>query len=72
MTEPLKPGQRLLAKVDGKKAFLVFSLETEEKGDNRDHCYRYDRPYFPIVPKDSKVEVIKLRSRRFPKVPSPK
>ena len=72
MTEPLKPGQRLLAKVDGRKAFLVFSLNTDNQAGYKDHCFLYDRPHFPVVPKDSKVEVIKLRKRRFPKVPSPK
>ena len=72
MEETLKPGQRLIATVDGKKTKLVFSLETEEKGDRRDHCFRYDKPYFPIVPKDCKVVPIKLQEREWKKVPSVK
>ena len=72
MEDTLKPGQRLIATVDGKKTKLVFSLETEEKGDRRDHCFRYDKPYFPIVPKDCKVVPIKLQEREWKKVPSAK
>ena len=72
MEDTLKPGQRLVALVNGKRMNLVFSLETEEKGDRRDHCFRYDKPYFPIVPKDSKVVPIKLLERKWAGVPSPK
>lgn len=72
MEDTLKPGQRLIATVDGKKTKLVFSLETEEKGDRRDHCFRYDKPYFPIVPKECKVVPIKLQEREWKKVPSVK
>jgi len=55
---PFKPGERVAALVNGEHTHLVFSLETEEKGDRRDYCWRYDLPYFPIVPKDYKVEPI--------------
>lgn len=72
MEDTLKPGQRLIATVDGKKTKLVFSLETEEKGDRRDHCFRYDKPYFPIVPKDCKVVVLSLQERVWKNVPSAK
>lgn len=72
MEDALKPGQRLIATVDGKRTKLVFSLETEEKGDRRDHCFRYDKPYFPIVPKDCKVVVIKLQNREWKNMPSVK
>lgn len=72
MEDTLKPGQRLIATVDGKKTKVVFSLETEEKGDRRDHCFRYDKPYFPIVPKDCKVVPIKLQEREWKNVPSAK
>lgn len=53
-----KPGQRIVAMVGGVEMVVILSLETEEKGDRRDHCWRYDKPYFPIVPKDIKVEPI--------------
>lgn len=56
--EPYRPGQRILAKVNGRKMVVVLSLETETKGDRRDHCFRYDKPYFPIIPKDANVELI--------------
>ena len=72
MEDALKPGQRLIATVDGKRAKLVFSLETEEKGDRRDHCFRYDKPYFPIVPKDCKVVVLSLQGRVWKNVPNVK
>ena len=72
MEDTLKPGQRLIATVDGKKTKLVFSLETEEKGDRRDHCFRYDKPYFPIVPKDCKVVVLSLQGRVWKNVPNVK
>jgi hypothetical protein len=58
--------------VDGKRTKLVFSLETEEKGDRRDHCFRYDKPYFPIVPKDCKVVVLSLQGRMWKNVPNVK
>lgn len=63
---PFRPGERVTALVNGEHAHLVFSLETEEKGDRRDHCWRYDLPNFPIVPKSYKVEpieIVKLKSR---------
>lgn len=69
---PLKPGERLIALVDGVETAVVFSLETEEKGDRRDHCFRYDKPYFPIVPKDCKAEPIKFQESSTPRVPSAK
>lgn len=69
---PLKPGQRIVATVDGVERNVVFSLETEEKGDNRDHCFRYDEPNFPIIPKASKVVPIKFQERVFPRVPTAK
>ncbi len=72
MEDALKPGQRLIATVDGKRTKLVFSLETEEKGDRRDHCFRYDKPYFPIVPKDCKVVVLSLQGRMWKNVPNVK
>lgn len=72
MENALKPGQRLIATVDGKRTKLVFSLETEEKGDRRDHCFRYDKPYFPIVPKDCKVVVLSLQGRMWKNVPNVK
>lgn len=72
MEDALKPGQRLIATVDGKRTKLVFSLETEEKGDRRDHCFRYDKPYFPIVPKDFKVVVLSLQGRVWKNVPNVK
>jgi hypothetical protein len=72
MEDALKPGQRLIATVDGKRTKLVFSLETEEKGDRRDHCFRYDKPYFPIVPKDCKVVVLSLQERLWKNVPNVK
>jgi hypothetical protein len=72
MEDTLKPGQRLIATVDGKRTKLVFSLETEEKGDRRDHCFRYDKPYFPIVPKDCKVVVLSLQGRMWKNVPNVK
>ena len=72
MEDALKPGQRLIATVDGKRTKLVFSLETEEKGDRRDHCFRYDKPYFPIVPKDCKVVVLSLQGRVWKNVPNVK
>jgi len=72
MEDTLKPGQRLIATVDGKRTKLVFSLETEEKGDRRDHCFRYDKPYFPIVPKDCKVVVLSLQGRVWKNVPNVK
>lgn len=53
-----RPGQRIRAKVNGRNAIVVLSLETEEKGDRRDHCYRWNKPHFPIIPKESKVEVL--------------
>jgi hypothetical protein len=72
MEDTLKPGQRLIATVDGKKTKLVFSLETEEKGDRRDHCFRLDAPHFPIIPKESKVVPIKLQEMEWKSVPSAK
>lgn len=72
MEDALKPGQRFIATVDGKRTKLVFSLETEEKGDRRDHCFRYDKPYFPIVPKDCKVVVLSLQGRVWKNVPNVK
>ena len=72
MEDALKPGQRLIATVDGKRTKLVFSLETEEKGDRRDHCFRYDKPYFPIVSKDCKVVVLSLQGRMWKNVPNVK
>lgn len=57
---PFRPGERVLANVEGKETVLIFSLETEEKGDRRDYCWRYDTPYYPIVPKNLKVEAIEF------------
>jgi hypothetical protein len=70
MTEEMyKPGERLIAMVDGVETKVVFSLETEEKGDRRDYCFRYDQPYFPLVPKDTKVVVTGRQKREFVNCP---
>lgn len=69
---PFKPGERVLANVEGKETVLVFSLETEEKGDRRDHCWRYDAPHYPIVPKNLKVEAIEFVKSAPPRVPDAK
>ena len=59
MTEDsYRPGQKLRANVDGVETIVVLSLETEEKGDNRDHCFRRNEPWYPIIPKGVKVEVL--------------
>lgn len=69
---PFKPGEKVLAKVNGVETVLVFSLETSEKHDRRDHCWRYDAPYFPNVPKDFKVEPIEFVKSATPRVPDAK
>jgi len=71
MTEEMyKPGERLIAMVNGVETNVVFSLETEEKGDRRDHCFRYDLPYFPLISKDTKVVVTGRQKREFAHAPS--
>lgn len=56
-----KPGQRVSALVDGVPSDLVFTIETEEKGDDLTHWWRYDRPYFPLVPFGAKVTAAALK-----------
>ena len=63
-----KPGQRVTALVDGVPADLVFTLETEEKGDDLTHWWRYDKPYFPLVPFDAKVEAVGVKERKTKKL----
>lgn len=62
-----RPGQRVKALVDGKLTGVVFSLETEEKGDGRMYCWRYDAPYFPVIPKSVSVSPMSTMADEPPK-----
>jgi hypothetical protein len=57
--EVYRPGQKVLALVDGVEQVVILSLETEEKGDRRDHCWRYCQPWYPIIPRSVTVEPIR-------------
>lgn len=56
--EVYRPGQKVLALVDGVEQVVYLSLSTEEKGDRRDSCWRLAPPSNAIIPKGSKVEPI--------------
>lgn len=53
-----KPGQKTRAMVEGREVVVILSLETEEKGDRRDHCWRRDEPWYPIIPRGVGVAVL--------------
>lgn len=72
MTEDtiIRPGQRVRAYVNEEPCELVLTLETEEKGDEMTHWWRYSKPYYPLVPFDAQVRVESIAEDAHFRIPS--
>ena len=53
-----KAGKLFMATVGGQDCAVYTSLETEEKGDNRKHCYRYAPPSNEIIGRNTEVVLL--------------
>ena len=51
-------GKLFMATVDGVDAVILKSLETEEKGDNRQSCFRYGPPSHAIIQRNAEIVIL--------------